>query len=164
MITIDMKGKTVLITGGTKGIGLASALQFAAAGAKVVVQEPDTSSWNCYPAQPAWERLKGAILTAFTRGGGDFDAGQRTFGMLRAAGLEDVHIRAAVIALQDPHPYRRLPIQFAASLRTRILEAGRLTEAELDAAIAECEQIASKPETIILSFIVTQVWGRKAGR
>lgn len=34
MITIDMKGTSVLITGGTKGIGLASALNFAAAGAQ----------------------------------------------------------------------------------------------------------------------------------
>jgi len=34
MITIDMTGKSVLITGGTKGIGLASALQFAAAGCR----------------------------------------------------------------------------------------------------------------------------------
>lgn len=34
MITIDMKGTSVLITGGTKGIGLASALNFARAGAQ----------------------------------------------------------------------------------------------------------------------------------
>ena len=34
MIQIDMSGKSVLITGGTKGIGLASALKFAEAGAR----------------------------------------------------------------------------------------------------------------------------------
>jgi NAD(P)-dependent dehydrogenase (short-subunit alcohol dehydrogenase family) len=37
MITIDFKGKTVLITGGTKGIGLSSALMFAQAGAQTVL-------------------------------------------------------------------------------------------------------------------------------
>lgn len=37
MINIDMSGKTVLITGGTKGIGLASALYFGQAGAQTVL-------------------------------------------------------------------------------------------------------------------------------
>lgn len=131
-------------------------------GGVVAVQEPDATSWNCYPAHAAWDRLKGAILTAFVRGGGDFNAGQRTFAMLRRAGVEDVQIRAAVIALQDKHPYKRLPIQFATSLRKRIVDGGILSESELDNAIAECEQIAGDPETIIVSFVVTQVWGRKA--
>jgi NAD(P)-dependent dehydrogenase (short-subunit alcohol dehydrogenase family) len=37
VISIDMSGKTVLITGGTKGIGLASALYFGRAGAKTIL-------------------------------------------------------------------------------------------------------------------------------
>ncbi len=55
----------------------------------------------------------------------------------------------------------RLPIQFATSLRQRILDAGLLTEAELDEALSACEEIAKKPESFALTFIVTQVWGRK---
>jgi SAM-dependent methyltransferase len=130
-------------------------------GGVVAIQEPDAISWNCHPAHPAWECLKGAILTAFVGGGGDFNVGRRTYGMLRCAGLEDVQIRATVIALQGDHPYKRLPIQFATSLRTRILDAGMLSASELDGAIADCEQVALDPETIVVSFIVTQVWGRK---
>ena len=37
MISIDLKGQTALITGGTKGIGLASALQLAQAGVQTVL-------------------------------------------------------------------------------------------------------------------------------
>lgn len=131
-------------------------------GGVIAIQEPDATSWNCYPAHSAWKQLKEAILSAFERGGGDFNAGQRTFGMLHRLRLDNVQIRAAIIALQDQHPYKRLPVQFATSLRKRILDAGILSESELDHAIAECEQIADNPEIIVLSFIVTQVWGHKA--
>lgn len=37
MITLDFSGQTVLVTGGTKGIGLASARMFAQAGAQTVI-------------------------------------------------------------------------------------------------------------------------------
>ena len=131
-------------------------------GGTIAIQEPDASSWNCYPAHPAWERLKAVILAAFSRGGGDFNAGQRTFGMLRRAGLKDVRIRAAVIALQGEHPYKKLPVQFAASLRKRILDAELVGESELDGLVKECDRIATEADTIVMSFIVTQVWGRKA--
>lgn len=130
-------------------------------GGIVAIQEPDATCWTCFPHHQAWDRLKEAILVAFQQGGGDFNAGQRTYGMLRAAGLEDVHIRAAVLALQNQHPYMRLPIQFATSLRQRILGAGLLAEADLDECMATCEQLASDPATSMLTFIVMQVWGRK---
>jgi SAM-dependent methyltransferase len=130
-------------------------------GGIVAIQEPDTPSWNCYPPNAGWTALRAAIEDAFARAGGDINAGQRTFGMLRRAGLEDVQIRAATLALQDQHPYKRLPVQFAASLRARILAGGRLSETELDGAVAECERVAADPETIVIMLIVTQVWGRK---
>jgi ubiquinone/menaquinone biosynthesis C-methylase UbiE len=130
-------------------------------GGVVAIQEPDATCWNCFPQHWAWDRLKGAILAAFKQGGGDFNAGQRTYAMLRQAGLEQVQIRAAVIALQNGHPYMRLPIQFATSLRQRMLKANLLTEAELEEALSACEEIAKKPESFVLTFIVTQVWGRK---
>jgi SAM-dependent methyltransferase len=130
-------------------------------GGVLAIQEPDASSWNCYPANAGWATLKAAILDAFARGGGDFNAGQRTFGMLRRAGVEDVQIRASVLALQDQHPYKRLPVQFAVSLRRRILDGGLLSEPELDAAIAECERAAADPQTMVITFVVTQVWGQK---
>jgi SAM-dependent methyltransferase len=142
---------------------LAEMLALTRPGGLVSVQGPDTSSRNCYPTRPAWKRLKDAIQAAFAKGGGDFNAGQLTFAMLQRAGLEHVQIRAAVLPLQAPHPYRRLLIQFATSLRKRILDERILSEPELETAIAECEQIASDPETIVMSSIITQLWGRKAG-
>jgi len=136
--------------------------RLAKPGGIMALQEPDASAWNFYPSDPEWQRLKACILAAFRSGGGDFNAGQRTFGLLRSLGLEQVSMRAAVLGLCDCHPYMRLPVQFAASLRPRLLGEGLIGEAELDAAIAACERISSDPERTCLTFIVTQVCGRKA--
>jgi ubiquinone/menaquinone biosynthesis C-methylase UbiE len=130
-------------------------------GGIVAIQEPIATSWDCYPTAPSWQRLKAAIIEAFRRGGGDFNVGRRTYKMLQDTGLEGVRMRAAVLGLPYPHPYRRLAVQFATSLRQRILEAGILGEAELDDAIAKYEQVVNDPDVVMLSFIVTQVWGRK---
>lgn len=71
-----------------------------------------------------------------------------------------MQVRAAVLALQDSHPYMRLPVQFATSLRQRIIDGGLISAAELDELLAECEVIAQDAATWVTTFIVTQVWGR----
>jgi ubiquinone/menaquinone biosynthesis C-methylase UbiE len=136
-------------------------VSLARPGAVIAVQEPDADSWTCYPRNPAWDELKQAILLAFRKGGGDFNAGKRTISLLQRAGLRDVKIRAAIVALQGEHPYKRLPVQFAASLRARIIDSGIMTADHLDRVIAESERIASNPESVMVSFTVTQVWGMK---
>src|SRR5206468_983697 len=102
---------------------LARALALLRPGGVLVVQEPDAASWNTTPPHPAFEELKSLILDAFRRGGGDFNAGQRIFRRLRRSGLQRVESRASVHALSSGHPYMRLPLQFAESLRDRILAA-----------------------------------------
>jgi ubiquinone/menaquinone biosynthesis C-methylase UbiE len=86
-------------------------------GGIIAIQEPDAAAWGCYPPSNAWDRLKTTILEAFQRGGGDFNAGRRTHAMLQERGAEDVQMRAAVVALAPGHPYLRLPVQFATSLK-----------------------------------------------
>lgn len=54
MITIDMSGKSVLITGGTKGIGLASALNFAKAGAQCYL----TYKWGMDDFSPVYQKFE----------------------------------------------------------------------------------------------------------
>jgi len=130
-------------------------------GGIIAIQEPESAAWRCCPPSETWDRLKTAIQEAFRRGGGDFDAGRRTLMMLRDRGAENVQMRAAVVALAPSHPYLRLPIQFATSLRNRILDGRVMSRSELDAAIGECEKLAADPRTTGVTFVVTQVWGRK---
>jgi hypothetical protein len=72
-----------------------------------------------------------------------------------------IQIRAAIIALAPDHPYLRLPVQFATSLKCRILDGGLMNEAELDKTIAECERVISNSQTVGTSFVVMQLRGRK---
>ncbi|MCK5268048.1 MAG: SDR family oxidoreductase [Spirochaetes bacterium] len=54
MIKIDMSGKSVLITGGTKGIGLSAALKFGEAGANTYL----TYKWGSDDFSPLYEAFK----------------------------------------------------------------------------------------------------------
>lgn len=136
-------------------------LRLARPGGVVALEEPDTASWRCYPDDPAFSRLRDTVIAAFARGGGDFNAGRQSYQRFRNAGLEDVRARAAVLTLQPGDPYIRLPSQFAASLRPRILEAGQMTERELDETMAACDRLSRDSRTIVVPFLVLQVWARK---
>ena len=142
---------------------LAEMLRLVRPGGIIAIQEPDASCWNVAPPSQSWSALKAAILAAFQAGGGDFDAGRRTFGMLRATGLREVSQRNAVLAVTGHHPYKRLPMQFAASLRKRIIAGGILSEARLDACVSDVAAVADDPGAVMTTFIVTQVTGQKAG-
>jgi SAM-dependent methyltransferase len=143
---------------------LAEMLRLTRPGGIVAVQEPDLSSWHVHPDHDAWTRLREAVRTAFSAGGGNLDAGCRTFVLLREAGLDDVRIRAATIALQGAHPVKRLLVDLAELHRERILQAGILDDRELEDVLGECDRVARDPKTVVISFVMSQVWGRKTGR
>lgn len=136
-------------------------MSLAVPGGIVVAQEPDQSSWNFFPPRPAWERLRQTFEDAFRHLGGDINIGRRTYGLFRRAGLQNVQVRAAVLALQPSHPYSQMPIISATGLRKVIVGANLMTTSELDETLAEMEQILRDPETFSISFTVTQVWGKK---
>ncbi len=130
-------------------------------GGFVVLEEPVASAWNCYPESASFERLKEVIRECFRRGGGSLDAGRELFALLRRAGLSQVRSRGVVLTLHDGHPYMRAAIQFATSLRRRILDSGLMSEPELDRVVADVERIVAQPDTSMISFVVVQAWGRK---
>jgi SAM-dependent methyltransferase len=150
----------LLSAGGNEEALLEEMVRMTRPGGFVAFQEPDLSSWHCYPDQTGWARLRNAVRAAFSAGGADLDAGCRTFGLLRGAGLDDVRIRAATIALQGAHPAKRYLVDLAGMHRERILDSGALDEDALEETIAECDRVASDPETVVVSFLMSQVWGR----
>ena len=130
-------------------------------GGIVAAQEPIAASWRFHPRCEPVEKLTDAIVDAFRAGGGNFDAGASTFALFQDAGLEDVRVGAAAHALPPGDPYRRLPVQFATSLRQRILDEHLLSGEELEELVAAAEAAAADKSMLATTFTLTQVWGRK---
>lgn len=140
---------------------LRGALALCRPGGVVAIEEPDARCWSLMPPHAAFDELRDLILRAFAASGGDFNVGTRTFAMLRAAGLEHVNVRASVHALPPRHPYLRVIVQFAASLRNRILEGALATAEQLDRLVREVEEVLASDDAAGTTFLVTQVWGTK---
>jgi SAM-dependent methyltransferase len=124
-------------------------------GGWLVLEDPDMASWRVNPAAPAVERLIALIDQGFLAAGGNFNAGRELPALLRATGLEP-RIRAQAVALEPGHPYLRLPLQFATSLRPR-LEA-LVPAAELDALMRQAETELARPGTWGTTFTLIQAW------
>jgi SAM-dependent methyltransferase len=124
-------------------------------GGLLVLEDPDSASWRFQPESPACAELIRLIVAAFHEGGGDFDAGRVEFGMLTAAGLQPL-VRAEIVALPPGHPYLRLPLQFATSLRPRLL--GIVGVQELDRLLGDAEAELTDPARWGTTFTVVQTW------
>jgi len=130
----------------------------------VAIQEIDLNSMNFYPLNPNWSRLKQIIEETFALCGNINTGCQAYEMMLRRFRLEDVTIRASVLALQDSHPYMRWPIIGITAMRKEIVGAGIAKEAELENLLLDIEQRISDPETVHITFTLVQVWGRKPAK
>ncbi|HTL25271.1 MAG TPA: hypothetical protein VL280_01600, partial [Burkholderiales bacterium] len=121
----------------------------------IVLEDPDMASWRVNPDAPAVQRLIQWIERGFAAAGGDFNAGRWLSAYLRGAGLQP-RMRAHVLALESGHPYLRLPLQFAASLRPRLLQL--LPAAELDELVRHAETELARPQTWGTTFTLIQAY------
>ncbi len=134
-----------------------TACRLAKPGGCLVLEEPETGTWRENPLAPSAARLRTLIVEAFARAGGDFDAGRRLPEYLRAVGIEPA-VRAQCVALEPAHPYLLLPVQFATSLRPRLLTL--LSEAELDRLLAAAKTELGDTTRWGTTFTLVQACGR----
>ncbi len=152
----------VASTAGSPDRLLAEASGLARPGGMVALQEPDASTLNCYPAHPAWDRLKSALLAAFKGVGANLELAKRLYFLVQQSGLRDVQFRTALLGVRSMDPMIDYLPSTVESLRGTILRLGILNERDLAAALAECRQHLAKPGTSFTMYTVAQVWGRRA--
>jgi ubiquinone/menaquinone biosynthesis C-methylase UbiE len=139
---------------------LQEAIRLTRAGGVVAFQEPDMATLNCYPAHPAWDRLRQILAEVFPRVSGPVRLAQQLFRLLRGAGLEDVHYRPFLVGFRSDHPMVDYVPQTIESIRAVLLEKGLTNATELDATVAACRAHLADPGTVSTYHIVAQVWGR----
>jgi SAM-dependent methyltransferase len=151
----------VAATTSNPGSLLREAVRLVRPGGVVALQEPDTDTMACYPPHPAWDRLLAAMEAAFAHVGADLHIACRLHTLLAQAGLTDIRYRPFLLGLRAADPMvDHLPATVE-SLRGTILELGILSEAELPQLLAQCRAHLREPGTVVRSFMVAQVWGRK---
>jgi SAM-dependent methyltransferase len=151
----------VAATAGEPEVLLREAVRLARPGGVVVLQEPDADTLDCYPPHPAWDRLKTAMLGAFAGVGADVFLARRLHTLMAQAGLADIHYRPFVLGLRGDDPMADHLPATVESLRGTILTLGLLSEAEIPGLLARCRAHIRDPGTVVRSFMVAQVWGRK---
>ena len=124
-------------------------------GGWLVLEDPDMASWRVNPPAPAVERLIALIDQGFLAAGGNFNTGRELPSLLRDAGVRP-RIRAHAVALEPGHPYLRLPLQFATSLRPR-LEA-LVPPLDLEGLMQQAEAELARPGTWGTTFTLIQAW------
>jgi SAM-dependent methyltransferase len=153
----------VLSTAGRADDFLAEAVALARPGGVLAVEEPDIETLHCFPPHPAWDRLRQALADTFDAIGGDVHIAQSLYRRFRALGLGEIGYRPFVVGFTHSDPmadYLPLTIE---SLRPMLIDRGLAEAGELDAAIAACRAHLAEPDTVSVSYLVAQVWGRTPG-
>lgn len=140
---------------------IAEAMRLAKPGGFVAIEEPDGTTLNCHPPHPSWARLKTALLGAFAGVGADLELAHKLYGLMRAAGLEDVQYRPFIVGVRSQDPMVDYLPATVESLRGTVLKLGLIGESELDEALARCRAHLADPGTSFTMYTVAQVWGRK---
>ena len=140
---------------------LREALRLTRPGGIVALQEPDVDTFSCYPPHPAWDRLMTAMVGVFAAVSSDVYLARRLYRLVRDTGLADVQYRPCLIGIRSTDPMADHLPATVESVRSAILKLGLLSEQELPVLLEQCRSHLRDPGTVVRSFMVAQVWGRK---
>jgi SAM-dependent methyltransferase len=116
--------RTLLITIPEPAQVIAEMVRLARPGGWVASQEPDVEHALCYPALPAWDRMREIFRASFGRSGADLHIGRRLTELYRQAGLDDIEVAVHAPAYPAGHSRRTVLPDLVRSLRPIIRRAG----------------------------------------
>jgi len=136
-------------------------VRLARPGGVVASHEADYVSHFCDPPLPAWDRLF-EIFKAYSFANGiDLFVGRRTHRLFREAGLVDIEVNPVIHVYPHGHNRRMIFWHFLQNVRDRVLEQELITESEFSELTAELKEHLDRPDTLVVSHLFFQVWGRK---
>jgi SAM-dependent methyltransferase len=140
---------------------VAEAVRLARPGGTVAFHEADALTVVCDPPLEAWTRLRELLNRYAELNGIDLFVGRRLPRLLRDAGLVDVQMRPIIHVHEPGHPRRWLLPDFVDNLRERLLAHGLITRNELDRLQAAVRRHVADRNTLVVSHLYIQAWGRK---
>ena len=142
---------------------VAEAARLVRPGGRVVFHEADWTALACDPPLEAWDRLIDLVREYSQLAGIDLFIGRRLPRLLRDAGFVDVRSRALAYIDEPGDPRQRILSTFVDSLGDRLTAHGLIERDELDHLQAELARHLEEPDTVVVSHLFIQAWGRKQG-
>jgi trans-aconitate methyltransferase len=139
---------------------LAEAKRLARPGGVIGMQEPDMTTLVCHPPHPAWDRLRAALIGAFTSVNADINLARSLYQVVHQAGLRDVQYRPFLIGVRAGDPMVDYLPATVESLAGTIGGRGLLSQAELTTALADCRAHLRQADVSFTMYTVAQVWGQ----
>jgi len=130
-------------------------------GGVVALHEADWIAHVCDPPLPAWDRLRQVLDNYAEAKGMDLYVGRRIPRLLRNAGLIEVQVNPLIHIYGPDHTRRPIFLNFVNNLRDRIVAEGLISQGEFAESIASVERHLGEPETLVVSHLFIQAWGRK---
>ncbi len=129
-------------------------------GGFVALHEPDSTTQRCDPPHAALTRLVQVLNTSAEMNGIDRTIGPKVPRLLRESGLIDIRVNPLVHVYPSGHGRRMLLPDFVENARQRILDQNLIEEAELNQLAAALRRHLEDPETLVVSSLFIQAWGR----
>jgi len=140
---------------------VAEAVALARPGGWVAFHEADYVSHVCDPPSAAWTRLLELLQAYSERNGIDPWVGRKVPRLLRQAGLVEIGVNPIVHVYPPDHGRRGLLLDFAENLSDRIVAEGLIGGRELTELKGALARHLADPDTLVVSHLYFQVWGRK---